>query len=471
MVSEGAVLSTEWQHDAASASAAVPSPPVPPLVKWAVIAGAVITLLTVVGMSTRRMPVGSRLGHWTYYYVRLFSWEIIWPFVVAVALVLGLLWLSRRVHTLFEWPTVAGWLAAAVPLQLLLRTYDELPLSGLVSSTRSNSFYSPTLHWNANEFISSYMNIVDHLPGHARTNMPGKTMLYHLFGTFTTSPMLLGILVIAVSNLGALLIYLIVRDLLSDRRAALYALILYVLVPGKLYFLPILNVVTPVPILLALWLHVRYLKRGHWIYAALLGPALYLTVFFEPLPLVMGIVFAALMTWALVGKTLTWAGAARLAAIAIAAFVACHVTMRLTFGYDVFVNFAYVLEDADSFNGNGRRPYDIWVTRNLWDFAICAGTTTATLMVAGIVDAVRGGIARPAALLTMSGLGMLTFLDLAGINRGETVRLWIFLAVFVQITAAWLCARTRKLWPIAIVIAVTVLQGAVGMAMIGFVRA
>jgi hypothetical protein len=112
----------------------------------------------------------------------------------------------------------------------------------------------------------------------------------------------------------------------------------------------------------------------------------------------------------------------------------------------------------------------VWVVRNVWDFGVCAGMATAVLILVGAWEAVRGGIARPAAVLTLTGLAVLAFLDLAGINRGETVRLWIFIAAFLQIIPAWLCARTPKLWPFVTLLAVTVLQAAVGLAMIAFVK-
>jgi hypothetical protein len=73
-------------------------------------------------------------------------------------------------------------------------------------------------------------------------------------------------------------------------------------------------------------------------------------------------------------------------------------------------------------------------------------------------------------VLALSAAAVLVAIDLIGVNRGETVRLWIFLAVFWQLPAAWLCARTSRLWPVALVTTATVLQAAVGLAMIGFVR-
>lgn len=60
-------------------------------------------------------------------------------------------------------------------------------------------------------------------------------------------------------------------------------------------------------------------------------------------------------------------------------------------------------------------------------------------------------------------------LDVAGINRGEVVRLWIFLACLFQIPAAYVCARLNSRVALALVLATTVLQAALGIKMIGFI--
>jgi methylthioxylose transferase len=452
----------------AKAKAAPRPPVVPPLLVGATVVGVVLTLLVVQRMGARSLVLGSWAGHWVYPYVRLFSWELLTPFAIVLATALGLLWLSRRAHEKHEWPTVAVWLVAAVPMQLALRWHAIAPLAAIVQSDKANSFYSPTLRFSAGELMARYMEIVTTLPPHARTNMAGKTMVYFLLRLFTDSPEALGVLVVVLSNLGALFVYLITRDLLEDKRAALYALILYVFVPGKLFFFPILNVLAPVPILASLWLCVRFVKGVHWAYAALMGPALYLTVFFEPLPLVMGLAFLGVLGLGLRRGTVAWKGAAQLVGIALAAFLASHALMRFAFGYDLFANFAYVFEDARHFSG--QRPYGVWVKQNLWDFAISSGVASLTLAVTGAFDAARGGLSRAPAVLALSGLAVLAFLDLAGINRGEIVRLWIFIAGFLQIVPAWLCARAPAEWPFATLLGATVLQAAVGAGMVGFVR-
>mgnify|MGYP003694756195 CR=1 FL=1 len=107
-------------------------------------------------------------------------------------------------------------------------------------------------------------------------------------------PRILAWLVVLLSNIGGLLMYGFVRDLFSDRRVALFSLVLYLLVPGKLYFFPLLNTVTPTVLLLSLWLSLRWIRTARYLYAAGTGAAVYGLLLFEPLPLVMGVVAAPL---------------------------------------------------------------------------------------------------------------------------------------------------------------------------------
>ncbi|MEV4414894.1 hypothetical protein [Catellatospora sp. NPDC049609] len=442
----------------------------PRAVTAVVLAGAGLTVAATALAAVRLLPAGSRAGAWRYRYVGVFSWEMLLPFAGGVAAVLALLWLTHRLGARRERLAVGLWLAAAVPLQLLIRALDEVSLGAVVGSDRANSFYGPSLRYTAYDYLTRYMDILPELPQHARSNMPGKTMLYHLLGTVSTSPAALGILITALSCLAALLVYLIVREVLGDQRVALYAMILCLLVPGRLYFLPVLNTVSPLPILLGLWLFVRYLRRPHWGWAVGLGAALYLVFFFEPLPLVMGLTFAALAGLALYRRALGGFDLLRLVSLTLAAFAGAYLGMRLLFGYDMFANLAYVLADATDFNERAHRPYDVWVVRNLGDFALCAGIAGCVAVAWAAWDAVRRGVARPIAALTLSGLAVLAFLDLVGVNRGETTRLWIFVAVFLQIPVAWVCARSPRVWPFAVVAAALVLQTAAITPMIAFIR-
>ena len=72
-----------------------------------------------------------------------------------------------------------------------------------------------------------------------------------------------------------------------------------------------MNTVTPVVTLITACVLVRWLASGNPVYAGLLGVALYLLVFFEPLPLAMGLLFAALLIRAVWLKSMSGPTGAR----------------------------------------------------------------------------------------------------------------------------------------------------------------
>jgi hypothetical protein len=59
--------------------------------------------------------------------------------------------------------------------------------------------------------------------------------------------------------------------------------------------------------------------------------------------------------------------------------------------------------------------------------------------------------------------------DAIGVNRGEVIRLWTFLACLAQVPAAYVCGRLSSAYALGVVIVTTVVQVAVGAAMITFV--
>jgi hypothetical protein len=313
------------QAQRVDAPAARPADPaaVSPLLRRTAIIGAALAVAASAALAAGVLPVGSRAGRYVYPYARTFALDVLWPFAAVAVIVLAGLWLSARWHDRRPVAVVAGWMAAAVPVQLLLRLNDDASIGDIVTSTRANGFWDAALAYTPGEFLTTHTDIVDQLDSHVRTNMAGKTAFYQLLAAVTDSPTGAGVLIVLVSSLSALLLYLIARDLL-DARTALYTLVLAILVPGRLYFLPILNTVAPVAILAALWLLVRYLRRPRWAWAAGMGTVLYLTVFFEPLPLALGLVFAGLLAWALATRRISGPHLVRLCVVTLAAFFACH---------------------------------------------------------------------------------------------------------------------------------------------------
>jgi hypothetical protein len=195
--------------------------------------------------------------------------------------------------------------------------------------------------------------------------------------------------------------------------------------------------------------------------------ALYGLVLFEPLPLVTGIVCAAFVARWLWTGDLTLRVVAVQSLVVLAAFAAAHALMLAMFHFDLIQTVRETAADAMAFNVESRRPYGIWVRQNLVDFFFATGICQAVVFIVAVAWSVWHAKEQPAMLFLGTALAVIAA-DLIGINRGEVVRLWIFLACFVQIAAAFFCAIATSRTAVLLVLATTLLQSALGTSMLNF---
>jgi methylthioxylose transferase len=447
-----------------------------PTVLWvSLIAGVVLALYVIHGMATRTMVLGSPANNWEYPYIQPFEARFLVPFVLVSAICGALLAVPSALVIRYERLLIALWFAVALISQDQLRSMTPFSFHRIFISDGANSFFSVTARHDAATALTQFASLRPTWPLHAQSNLPGKLMLLYGLEHLSRRPKVLAWLVVAVSNLGGLCMYWFVRDLFKDRQIAFYSLVLYFFVPAKLFFFPLLNTVTPAIILLCAALLMRWLTTGSWLYPALLGIGLYGLVFFEPLPLVMGLLFAALTIRAWWMGQMTSRLLILQSAVIVLAFAATYAALRAGFGFDLVKEFRAVGADAMAFNTDSGRPYGFWVKQNLRDFLIGVGACQAVLVAGALADGLSGArswserLTRPAPLLCASLLAILLAIDLIGINRGEVIRLWIFLACFFQIPAAYVCARLQSRAAFALVLGTTILLAAIGAAMAGFI--
>ena len=439
------------------------------------LAGTVVAAAVCYAVATEALLLGSPRGRWHYGYVQPLA---ITPFLVAFGVslpVLALLRVRAARSAAGEWSLVLAWIALATAIQAALRSLTPYSLESIFVSPGANAFYTVTMERPLGALLSAFAHARGGLPLHAQSNMPGKLVLMYALELFTVNPALLPWIVMVLSNLGALLMYRFVHRLFGDHTTALYAAILYLFVPAKLFFFPLMNTITPVIALALACLIVEWLKTARLGWAVAIGVLLYVVVFFEPMPLVLGLLFGALTLRAVHHGDLGWSQLVLHSVAAVATFVVCAVIVEMLWGFDLVNGFRAVRAHALEFNAIQRRPYDIWVRANLVEFFVGLGACQTVLIAGALAVGLRGPgtlgerLTRPVPLLALGLLATVAAIDLIGINRGEVIRLWIFLACFLQIPAAWVCAHTRRPQAIALVVMTTLLLCALGTANIGFV--
>jgi hypothetical protein len=309
--------------------------------------------------------------------------------------------------------------------------------------------------------------------------MPGKALLFrlllHLLGD---SPALMGYALLVLASLNAWLVYALAVELFADRRAAFRGFLLALLIPASLFFAAMPNTLSPLPILMALLFLVRSRRRQRWPMLVLSGALLYVAVLFDPSTLPLGLLFVAVLSEGLERGPRRLRDALVAAAVPLLAFVALHALVRYALHFDLLSAFSFVWRDARQFNISTQRPYDVWLIANLKEFVINAGFSQSLLWLAALLGLALGcssgppddpNRARRARLLLLAFTATVLAVDLLGINRGEVTRLWIYLAVILQLVVGERLARAGRLL-LAIVLAATLLQSALGLATTAFVR-
>ena len=434
---------------------------------------AAVALFGIALIATGSITFGSVLGNYAYpveesnLSVRsLLILALILPAALA-GVHYGNRWIDSRQELV-----LALWFILGTGAVFTIRWLSPFSLGAVVQSDRANSFYSPTLTYSALQFLSQFEQIVPSLPFHAATNLPGKVLLFHLLQTVTDSPQVMGALIVVIANLAALILFYIVKQLSQNGSVALMSFVLCLFLPARLGFLPLLNTVSPVLILAAFWLLLKALESQSRAIYGLLGGSLYVVLLFEPLPLVMGLLFAAMVLRAVATRALPWTRAVEICVLTAAGFVATHVVFVALFDFDLLQAFRVAFADAVNFNREAGRPYSVWLFANLKETFLAMGIAQALFLALVVLHLARtlcrAVTSRQSSLgtcpletpvvFTLALVGALAFLDLAGVNRGEVTRLWIFLFCFMTATTAWFIDRWQQPWRFQLILTLTLLQ-------------
>jgi hypothetical protein len=398
------------------------------------------------------------------YYVDWLSWRPFLFFFGIFPLIASLVFLTKKFIEKRENLCLLVWYILGFGFQLWLLKLVEYSLEAVVISPGANSYYGPTLIYEPIYFLKHFLELAPRLPLHATANMPGKILFYYFLELFTTSPFVLGLLIIAVSNLGAYLTYAISKRLFKSKVVALYSFILYLFMPSKLAFFPILNTVSPLFILAAFLCFLIFLESREWPYLIAVGTAVYLQFLFEPIPLVLGFLFVWFLVKAWLEKRVSARAVTAIVGVTAGTFFCIHLMMLATLNFDIFEIFFYCARINSDYYATHKFPQH-WFLENLHVFFQNVGFVQSLLAITFTIIVINkalklGGvfILKPASSLTLGFMANLLVLNALGTSRAEVIRLWIFMGGYIQVIASYLIDQW---WPkagIYFVLAATLLQ-------------
>jgi len=231
-----------------------------------------------------------------------------------------------------------------------------------------------------------------------------------------------------LSRLAALLVGLPIAWLVRQRnrrRAALVAMAMAMLVPAATLFAPSVDSVYPAFATLIVALSYYASEQRSWRAAAGAGALIGIGMLFSLSYLVVAAVCALLVAVRTVqGRRPT------IAAVIAApgAWLLVVLLLAAVFGHRAWESWLVNLNKNREFNEYCGCTYPKWIFVNLAELAVALGISAAVFLAARIV----AGLARPrtwrsADAVCVAWTLSVTLLALAGTNRGEVARLWLFL--------------------------------------------
>jgi hypothetical protein len=305
------------------------------------------------------------------------------------------------------------------------------------------------------------MSHFDHAPlhGHSATHPAGPILFYYffvrLFGP-DVGALLGGCAVGLTASFGVVVMYAFAGLWTSGRRVRLLASAFYALLPGLTVFFPELDQIYPNFSMLIILAFVNALSPSHtWYrYALGLGAVVFAATFFAYNLLAIGaflLYYGIYWLWRKGGSRAAAITILRTTAVAVIATASLYLLLWATTGYNPPAAFRHSLVRQDASTHWLNRPYQVFIFADLYDFALAAGIIAIPILWFYLRRLREEFKANPnGAALTLIGLATVLTVDLSGVLRGETARVWLFLQPLVIVPVAVQLARIRWTWRVAI---------------------
>jgi hypothetical protein len=434
---------------------------------------AVVQIVVLLAIGTQSIVFGSDAGRWVYPYVAdVGVGDVLAAAGLAAVVAIGA-WIALRFIHRREALVVGIGLVGLTIANIALLTGRATGLASLVESDVVNGFYSAARHADVRQLMASFTETVQQFTPHVRTNLPGKVLFYVMLLKLSQRTDVIALMIVFASNLSALVVYAIVRQLTKNPGAAFMAMVLAALTPSKVLFLPDLNTVSPLPVLVVLWMFILALEKDSCVLSFGMGVVAFVAFLFEPLPFALGLVGVVLLARHLALADQPTRRTLQVLAAGLVGFGVCYAVFALAVGFDLFRAFDFVLADAVKFNAVARRDYGIWLWQNLKEHLLGMGAASAVVFAGLGVAAFRRPVIAAGSdgamrALVAGGVLTLVTLDLLGVNRGEVTRLWIFLTPLAQAAVAYACRQQFGAPAYFVIVAGEVMQTALCAATVRF---
>jgi hypothetical protein len=277
---------------------------------------------------------------------------------------------------------------------------------------------------------------------HSSTHPPGPILFYYVWLKIlgpAAGAVAGGLAVGLLATLGIPALYSFAGLWTEERRPRLWACALYALLPALIVFFPEFDQIYPIFSMLMMTAWVKAL-RGSRRHALILAGTVFGATFFAynllatgAFLLYFGLYFLSRERWA----PSTWKTVGRTAAVALGGAAALYALLWAATGYNPVLSFIHALRVQGDLASRVDRPWFPCAVFDLYDFFLGSGMVAAPLLLLFFqrsFEEFEWG--RADLVLSLIGLASLLTVDLSGLLRAETARVWMFLQPLVLVPAA-----------------------------------
>lgn len=403
-----------------------------------------------------------QLTHWEWAWrnetIRTILAQTALPFLI----IAGVLWrINRKTACHRIWPALGLLVISSFLLQMAGKlTYPDglKVVQAIVESNSATGYFEDAVSIGDPALWLRRFHLAK-LTGHSWTHPPGPILFYHIFlRAFdpANAAFIGGLAVGLLGSLGVAVMYFFSALWTKDAAGRLTAAAYYALLPGLILFLPEFDQIYPVlsMLLILTWVkaltHAKPLSGYAWAGGLLLSIAL----FFAYNLLTIGVF---LLGYALVlVRTQNWAGCAFRRCLASSGVIAgvwigLYAVLWGITGYNPVLSFLRSLWVQSQMAAALERDYRIFIITDLYDFLLGSGIIAAPIVFFYMHRLwKRSGLKNPELALSVFGIATVAVIDLTGLLRGETTRVWLFLQPLLIAPAAVAVSRTGLLGKLSI---------------------
>lgn len=362
-------------------------------------------------------------------------------------LVAWILWRIREERPATAW-ILAALMVANFSLQILAILAEPRGLAlvtSIVASPGATSYFSDALLiGDLGVWLDEFPRGIRYL--HSATHPAGPVLFYYAFlKVFGPYAAFLGGLTVALAGSAGVVVVHALAGLWTEKRTArLLASAFFALNPALIFFSPEFDQVYPIFAMLLILLWVKALGASKR-YAYGFGGVLFISTLFAYGTLTIGaflVYYTIYWLWPADTRRSRLIVVFRCSVIALSVCAGLFVLLWVATGYDPVLAFERALINQRILAEILARPYTNFVLVDPYDFLLGAGVIALPILVFHMRRSFNA--------LTVIGVATILTVDVSGLLRAETARVWLFLQPLLAVPVGVELSGLRRRWLLAV---------------------